>query len=145
MNMTYSKSGLDITKQFEGCSLSAYQDIAGIWTIGYGHVADVTQGQTITQDEADALLIQDMQKAVDCVNNSVIAELTQPEFDALVDFVFNVGCNGFRNSTMLRMLNRGDYSEAAGQFRHWEYAGGKIVAGLLRRRQAEAQEFGEDK
>ena len=140
--MTYSKSGLAVTESFEGCKLTAYQDIRGVWTIGYGHTGpDVTPGMTITAAQAEALLMDDISFSANCVNNCVNVALTQPEFDALVDFVYNVGCKNFANSTMRRMLNAEDYAGAAGQFALWDHAAGKVVAGLLRRRQAEMQEF----
>jgi len=141
-NLTYSTNGLALTEQFEGCRLTAYQDQVGVWTIGYGHTgSDVAPGLTITQAQAQALLLQDVNGAVDCVNNSVQVKLTQGEFDALVDFVFNVGAGAFKNSRMLRALNAGDFAGAASQFVLWDHAGGVAVPGLLRRRQAEAVLF----
>lgn len=140
--MEYSKSGFALTKGFESCCLTAYQDVKGIWTIGWGHTGtDVREGLTITQNQADALLMQDMQVAVNHVNHLVTVQLTQGEFDALVDFVYNVGGGNFADSTMLRYLNAGNYTGAAGEFERWSLSGGKQVAGLLRRRQAEEQEF----
>ena len=141
-NLTYSTKGLSLTEQFEGCRLTAYQDQVGVWTIGYGHTGpDVTAGMTITIDAAQALLGKDVSSAADCVNNLVEVTLTQEEFDALVDFVFNLGAGAFRGSTMLRDLNAGDFTSAAAQFDMWDHAGGAVVAGLLRRRQAEAELF----
>lgn len=91
-NLTYSVKGLALTEQFEGCRLTAYQDQVGVWTIGYGHTgADVTAGLTITGAQAQALLSQDVSSAAACVNNVVAVRLTQEEFDAMVDFVFNLG------------------------------------------------------
>jgi lysozyme len=140
--MTYSKSGLALTESFEGCKLTSYLDIRGVPTIGWGHTGpDVKVGQVITQAEADALLAEDTQFAVHCVNNAVTVQLTQPEFDALVDFVYNGGCGAFASSTMLRLINEGDAVAAAEQFDVWDWAGGVKVAGLLRRRQAESREF----
>jgi lysozyme len=141
-NLTYSTKGLALTAQFEGCSLSAYQDQVGVWTIGYGHTGpDVKPGLTITGAQAQALLAQDVSRAEACVNNVVAVKLTQEEFDALVDFVYNLGAGAFRGSTMLRDLNAGDFLGAASQFDRWDRAGGAVVAGLLRRRQAEAELF----
>jgi lysozyme len=141
-NLTYSTKGLSLTEQFEGCRLTAYQDQVGVWTIGYGHTGpDVTAGMTISIDAAQALLAKDVSSAADCVNNLVEVTLTQEEFDALVDFVFNLGAGAFRGSTMLRDLNAGDFTSAAAQFDMWDHAGGAVVAGLLRRRQAEAELF----
>jgi lysozyme len=142
MNMSYSQSGLALTEGFESCRLAAYQDLKGVWTIGYGHTGpDVNDGLTITQDQADALLLADVKNAEDHVNNLVTVALTQAQFDALVDFAFNCGCAAFAGSTMLKLLNQGDYSSAAAQLDLWDHASGKVVAGLLRRRQAETDEF----
>jgi len=141
-NLTYGGNGLALTEQFEGCRLDAYQDQVGVWTIGYGHTgSDVYSGLTITQDQAQDLLAQDVSSAAACVNNVVTIELSQDEFDALVDFVFNLGAGAFRGSTLLRDLNSGDTAAAAAQFDQWDHAGGAVVAGLLRRRQAEAALF----
>jgi lysozyme len=141
-NLTYSGNGLALTEQFEGCRLTAYQDQVGVWTIGYGHTgADVTPELTITQDHAQALLAHDVGSAAGCVNNVVTIDLTQAEFDALVDFVFNLGAGAFTRSTLLRDLNAGDFTHAASQFDVWDHAGGAVVAGLLRRRQAETAMF----
>ena len=143
-NFTYSGSDLVLTEQFEGCQLNAYQDVVGVWTIGYGHTGpDVSPGSTITQAKAVQLLQQDVASAAACVNQAVIVQLNQDEFDALVDFVFNVGRGAFQGSTMLRDLNSGDFADAAEQFDKWDHAGGKVVAGLLRRREAEQALFEE--
>jgi lysozyme len=140
--LTYSSNGLTLTEQFEGCNLTAYQDQVGVWTIGYGHTGqDVVSGLTITQDQAQDLLAQDVSSAAACVNRVVTIELEQDEFDALVDFVFNLGTGAFTESTLLRDLNSGDATAAAAQFDQWDHAGGAVVAGLLRRRQAETALF----
>lgn len=141
-NFTYSQDGLALTQQFEGCRLAAYQDQVGVWTIGYGHTGrDVTSGLTITQDQANALLASDIAGSSAYVNQVVNVALQQNQFDALVDFVFNLGRAAFGNSTMLRYLNAGNFAGAAGQFVLWDHAGGQVVLGLLRRRQAEAAMF----
>ncbi len=137
----HGESGLALTEQFEGCRLVAYLDQTGRPTIGYGHTAGVQLGDTCTEAQADAWLIQDIAWAVTEVNRLVTVTLTQPEFDALVDFVFNAGAGNFESSTMLKLLNAGQYSAAATQFDLWDHAGGQVVAGLLRRRQAETNEF----
>jgi lysozyme len=141
-NLTYSVNGLSLTEKFEGFSSNAYQDQVGVWTIGYGHTGpDVAAGRTITLAQAQALLAQDVSIAAACVNAVVTVKLTQQEFDALVDFVFNLGAGAFKGSTMLRNLNAGNFTSAAAQFDLWDRAGGAVVAGLLRRRQAEAALF----
>ena len=141
-NFKYSSTGLALTKQFEGCKLTAYQDQVGVWTIGYGHTGtDVKKGLTITEEQASILLAADVAWAVTCVNKSVKVTVNQNQFDALVDFVFNLGCANLGQSTLLRLLNSGDYSDAAKEFLRWNRAGGKVVAGLTRRRQAEMDLF----
>jgi lysozyme len=140
--MEYSKTGLALTEQFEGLSLSAYQDVTGIWTIGYGHTIGVYPGQTITQAEAEALLTADIAWAVSIVNQMVTTPLSQPIFDSLVDFTYNLGSGNFQHSTLLTLVNQGNFEAAAEQFDLWDHAsGGQVVAGLLRRRQAETDEF----
>lgn len=142
-NLSYDGNGLSITKNFENCKLAAYWDpYAKCWTIGWGHTGpDVQEGMSITQDEADTLLLQDTMRAQLTINTYVDVVLTQQEFDALVDFVFNCGPANFRESTMLKLLNAGKYHAAAAQLDEWDHAGGVELAGLLRRRQAETAEF----
>lgn len=133
--LEYSKDGLHLTEQFEGCCLVAYQDRGGVWTIGYGHTRGVYPGMTCTQGQADAWLQQDIQVAVAIVKHFVRVKLTQHEFDALVDFEFNTG--HLPGSTLLALLNKGKYDVAAQQFENWKFCKGQVVAGLLRRRVAE--------
>ena len=145
MGMQYSQNGLNFTEGFEGCKLAAYLDQGGVPTIGFGHTKGVQIGDTCTKDEANSYLLQDVQSAVDEVNRVVKVPLTQPEFDALVDFTFNEGDGAFSGSTMLRLLNSGDFVGCANQFDAWdkEHINGAsvVVAGLLRRRQGETGEF----
>lgn len=153
-NLSYSGKGEGLSKSFETLRLVAYDDkrpnyllqpgerILGTLTIGWGHTgADVFIGQTITEDEANALWEQDSKRAEIVVNTYVDVVLTQGEFDALVDLVFNIGSANFKNSTLLRLLNVGDYHGAANEIDKWDHAGGVVLAGLLRRRQAETVLF----
>jgi lysozyme len=141
-NFSYSDAGCDLTKKFEGLRLMAYQDQVGVWTIGYGHTGrEVHGGLAITQDQADVLLHSDLASAVACVNRAVTAEISQCQFDALVDFVFNLGCARLLGSTLLRHVNAGEFDLAAQQFLLWDHAGGVVVPGLLVRRQAEVAMF----
>jgi len=141
-NLAYGGKGLALTEQFEGCRLNAYQDQVGVWTIGYGHTGpDVIAGLTITQAQAQAYLQADVTSAADCVNRLVAVQLSQEEFDALVDFAFNLGSGALAGSTLLRLLNAGNFTAAAAEFDKWDRAGGVVVAGLLRRRTAEAALF----
>lgn len=139
--MNYSDAGLDLTEESEGCRLVAYQDSVGVWTIGYGHTKGVHAGMTCTQEQAEAWLREDIASAIADVNRLVKVPLTQGEFDALVDFDFNLGGGALRGSTLLRLLNEGDHASAAEQFERWDRAGGHVLAGLLRRRLAEEAEF----
>jgi lysozyme len=141
-NLTYSKTGLHLTEQFEGCRTSAYQDVRGVWTIGYGHTGpDVHNGLAISLDQAEELLLGDVSDAASCVNEAVLVALQQDEFDALVDFAFNCGTTALRGSTLLVDLNAGDFAKAADQFLGWDRCDGNVVAGLLRRRMAEQALF----
>ena len=142
--MNYSKNGLHLTENFEGLRLTAYPDPAthgDPWTIGYGSTKGVHQGMVITQEQAEQRLMDDVQSACDVVNSKVHTDLTQNEFDALVDFVFNVGAGNFAGSTLLKKINAGDMEEAALEFQKWDKAAGHVMAGLVRRRQAETDLF----
>jgi len=143
--MEYSKNGLKLTERFEGCRIEAYPDPGtggDPWTIGYGHTGpDVFPTLVITQEYAEKLLLEDVQKAVDNVNAKLKIEVSQDEFDALVDFAFNCGCRNLDNSTLLKKVNEGDHEAAAEEFLKWDKAGGHVMAGLLKRRQAEAALF----
>lgn len=141
--MSLSQAGLDMIKGFEGLRLTAYQDSAGVWTIGYGHTGpDVRPGMTITQARAEQLLRQDVARFEQAVRDAVRVPLTQNQFDALVSFSFNVGAGAFRGSTLLSKLNAGDYAGAQAEFGRWVHAGGQRLEGLVRRRTAEAELFG---
>ncbi len=98
-------------------------------------------GMTCTQEQAEQWLQEDVQSAVDAVNRLVTVQLTQNQFDALVDFTFNLGSGNLQSSTLLRLLNAGNYAGAAGEFEKWDKAGGQALPGLLRRRQAERDLF----
>lgn len=139
--MKYSGNTLSLVEKFEGCELQSYQDDGGVWTIGYGHTRNVYQGMKITLEEAEQYAAEDLQVAENCVNRLVSVSLTQGEFDALTDFVFNLGCVAFQNSTLLKLLNNREYNSAALQFARWDRCGGSVVAGLLRRRIAEENLF----
>lgn len=139
--MRYSKQGIDLTKQFESCRLTAYQDSRSVWTIGWGHTSGVEEGATCSQEQADQWLLDDVADAENAVNRLVKIGLTQEEFDSLVDFTFNVGVGAFHHSTLLAKLNDNDVQGSIDEFDKWDMAGGKVVAGLLRRRNAERALF----
>ncbi|MGI0011972.1 MAG: lysozyme [Nitrososphaera sp.] len=137
-----SDRGLELIRSFEGCKLSAYRDSGGVLTIGYGHTgADVKPGQMITDERATALLRADVARFETAVNDAAKVPLTQGQFDALVCFSFNVGAAALRKSILLRLVNVGDFAGAALQFQRWNKAGGKVLAGLIRRRTAERALF----
>lgn len=139
--MKYSRQGLTLTESFEGCRLVAYPDSVGVWTIGYGHTKGVVEGMTCTQAQAEQWLIEDVAEAEAAVNKLVHIAMSQEEFDALVDFVFNLGAGNFAKSALLVKLNARDIEGAADEFAKWDRAGGTEVAGLLRRRLAEKALF----
>lgn len=140
--MNISQKGINLIKNFEGCRLTAYKCPANILTIGYGHTgSDVHTGQKITQEEAEKLLRQDLIIHCNNVSKLVKVPLNQNQFDALVSFEYNVGYGAFMNSTLLKLLNQKKYKEASEQFGRWKFAGGKVLAGLVKRREAEKQLF----
>ena len=139
--MNYSPRGIALTKQFEGLRLASYRDSTGVLTIGYGHTGDVRPGQAISQNEADRLLVLDTGLAAGCVNRLVTVSLTQNQFDALVDFTFNLGCHRLLGSTLLKLVNEQQFNLAALEFLKWDWAGGQVVEGLRIRRTAEMELF----
>ena len=139
--MQYSGTGLALTEKSEGCSLTAYRDSGGVWTNGYGNTHGVVPGSTIKQQQAAADLGANIQNSVNDVNQLVTVQLTQGEFDALVDFDFNLGRGNLATSALLSRLNAGEFAEAAVQFDRWDLCDGTVLAGLLQRRQAETAEF----
>lgn len=139
---TTSARGRQLIKNAEGLRLEPYQDVAGYWTIGYGHLIRQDESFTsIDETEADTILAFDLNDAENCITNRVSVTLNQNQFDALVSFVFNVGCSNFTNSTLLKKLNAGDFEGAANEFKRWRYAGGEEYAGLIARREHEKNLF----
>lgn len=130
-----------LTQEFEGLRLEAYQDSVGVWTIGYGHTKGVKKGDKISKEQALIYLKEDMREAEEAVTTLVKVALTQNQYDALVDFTFNLGYGNLSKSTLLKFLNTGDYAGAWKEFQKWNKAGGKVLAGLVKRRQAEADLF----
>lgn len=144
--MQTSTTGRELITKFEGCILKAYWCPAGILTIGIGHTSadgspTVAAGMIITRDEADTILARDLLSFEDSVTRLVKVPLNQNQFDALISFTFNLGAGALKGSTLLRKLNAGDYAGAASEFAKWNKAGGKVLAGLTRRRTAEAELF----
>ena len=139
--MHTSQKGLDLIKSFEGLRLSAYKDVVGVVTIGYGTTSGVKMGDTITKERAEELLREDVRRFEGYVGRLVKVPLTQGQYDALVSFAYNLGPGALERSTLLDQLNRGDYDGAAEQFGRWVKAGGRTLAGLVRRRKAERALF----
>ncbi|EPV3661267.1 MULTISPECIES: lysozyme [Enterobacter cloacae complex] len=144
--MQTSDKGISLVKQFEGCKLTAYQDSVGIWTIGYGWTQPVDgkpirAGMTIKQETAERLLKTGLVSYESDVSRLVKVGLTQGQFDALVSFTYNLGARSLSTSKLLRKLNVGDYAGAADEFLRWNKAGGKVLNGLTRRREAERALF----
>lgn len=139
--MNISQPGLDFIKDFEKLRLDAYQDEAGVWTIGYGHTGGVHAGDECTEEEADEMLMWDLAEAEDGVRMNVDVDLEQHEYDSLVSFAFNCGVPAFHSSTLLRLLNQGNKRAAALQFKRWNKSGGHVSNGLIRRREGERKMF----
>lgn len=131
----------ELIKSFEGLELEAYLCPADIWTIGYGHTGNVKEGDRITKAEAEALLDKDLRTFRNGVKRLVKVTLNENQFGALVSFAYNLGLGSLQNSTLLKMLNAGDYTGAADQFLRWNKSGGKVLTGLVRRREAERAVF----
>lgn len=143
-NLIISQTGLDCVKGFEGYSGTAYLCPAGVPTIGYGHTSSVTMASvknmySITRSEAEKLLREDLGTAEDAVNKLVEVDLTQNQFDALVSFTFNVGAGAFKRSTLLKKLNAGNYDAVPVELMRWTRGGGKVLTGLVKRREKEAE------
>lgn len=146
--MKTSKQGLNLITELEGLRLKSYKDVAAHWTIGVGHLLTKDELKTgkvngiywrngITREQAISILGNDADAAERAVNQHVEVPLSQHQFDALVSFVFNVGSGAFKKSTLLRKLNTGDYKAVPSEMKRWRKAGGKVVKGLVNRRNKE--------
>jgi lysozyme len=142
--MQMSQEGIDaLLKKFEGCKLKAYRCPAGICTIGYGHTSaagapEVKDGMTITQKDADDILRRDLVKFETAVFGMVHQPLTQHQFDVLVDFAYNAGVGALQKSTLLKKVNAAQFDDVPAELMKWTKGGGKVLPGLVRRRQAES-------
>ena len=139
--MKISNTGIDLIKHFEGCELEAYKCAAGVWTIGYGHIKDVYPRMKITQEQAEEMLVHELTEYENYINDCVTVPMSENQFDAMVSWVFNLGVGNLKASTLLKVLNAGDYKGVPEQIMRWNKAGGKVLEGLTRRRQAEADLF----
>ncbi len=135
--MKTSQKGIDFIKRHEALRLNAYLDAAGVWTIGYGHTSTAKKGMTITEAEAEKLLVDDLKHAEDEINSHNLP-LKQHQFDALASFVFNVGTGAFRTSTLLKRIKIDvNHPDIPNQLNRWIYVGGKVLSGLVKRRRQE--------
>lgn len=151
--MQLSTQGIALIKQFEGLRLSSYRDAAGVWTIGYGSTRyhdgkPVRPGdRLVNEQQASALFSNTLGQYEEAVNNDVKVPLTQNQFDALVSFTYNEGTGALKMSTLLKKLNTGDYTGAAGEFLVWnkitdaETGAKRICEVLIERRKAEMNLF----
>tara|TARA_B100000212_G_C27359531_1_gene527555 strand:+ start:508 stop:951 length:444 start_codon:yes stop_codon:yes gene_type:complete len=139
--MKISKEGIALIKKFEGIELEAYQDSVGVWTIGYGHTKGVKEGDNISLKKAEEMLEEELVEYEGYINNMVELGLEQNQFDALVAWVYNLGPTNLRESTLLKVLNQGLFDEVPFEIKRWNKAGGQVLNGLVRRREAEALLF----
>ena len=146
--MKVNDAGLTLIKDFEGFRSNWYLDPVGVWTIGYGHTDSAgspkystSKGLKLTEAEATAILARDLARYEADVTRLVKVPLNENQFGALVSFTYNLGAGNLASSTLLRKLNAGDYTGAAGEFPKWVKAGGKTLNGLVRRRAAEQALF----
>ena len=139
MAMKTSSKGVSLIKSFEGCRLKAYKCPAGVWTIGYGHTAGVKEGDTITQEQADEYLRNDLAKYEKAVlNYDSIYHFNQNQFDALVSFTYNCGVGNLKNLTQ---SGKRTLAQISTKLPLYNKAGGVVLRGLQRRRAAEKELF----
>jgi lysozyme len=139
--MKISEEGISLIKKFEGCELSAYKDAVGIPTIAYGRIKNVGMGDSCTKEQAEDWLAEEMPEYEGYINDQVNVDLTQNQFDALCSWVYNLGPSNLKKSTLLKVLNKEEYEDVPEQIIRWNKAGGKVLEGLTRRREAEALLF----
>ena len=139
--MKTSAEGIALIKKFEGLELDSYQCSANVWTLGYGHTQGVAEGDSCSEEEAEIILVNDLKEFETYVNALVDVELDQNQFDALVAWTFNLGPTNLRTSTLLKKLIAGDYNDVPSEIKRWNRAGGQVLDGLIRRREAEALLF----
>lgn len=133
---------VELIKEAEGLRLEAYLPTPNdVWTIGYGHTKTAKSGMRITKAGAEELLLHDLAWVEATIDKYVKVPLNQNQYDALASFIYNVGASAFRKSTLLKLLNAGDYEGAAEQFPRWNKQKGKVLRGLTARRQKEKTLF----
>tara|TARA_Y100000361_G_C11050372_1_gene284830 strand:+ start:226 stop:651 length:426 start_codon:yes stop_codon:yes gene_type:complete len=139
--MEISEKGIDLIKEFEGLELVSYLCPAKVWTIGYGHIKGVEEGMEWTEEQAEGALKEELLGFCKYVEEYVKVPLNQNQFDALVSWTYNLGPTNLKQSTMLKVLNEGNYDEVPEQIKRWNKARGQVLNGLVRRREAEAELF----
>tara|TARA_S200000501_G_scaffold43566_1_gene35275 strand:- start:1545 stop:2006 length:462 start_codon:yes stop_codon:yes gene_type:complete len=140
--MKTSGEGIELIKFYEGCELESYQCSADVWTIGYGKTSGVQEGDTCTQEQAEEYLADDLFKFEKTIHKLVNVPLRQNEFDALVSWTYNLGGTNLRESTLLIRINDNTPSsrnDIPYQIKRWNRAGGEVLDGLVKRREAEAK------
>ena len=143
--MKTSNYAIESIKQFEGCKLTAYKCPANVWTIGYGHTKNVTSGMKITQVQADNFINSDI-SPIELFLNRQNLNLKQSQYDALVDFIFNLGINNFKNSTLYKLIKAKSSDEKiCAEFMKWVHSGKKVLPGLVKRRQWECEQWNKNK
>ncbi|MBQ7514495.1 MAG: lysozyme [Prevotella sp.] len=139
--MTTSNKGKQLIKDYEGLRLKSYMCPAGVPTIGWGHTKGVKMGQTITEAQAEDLLVEDI-APIERLLNVLGINFRQEQFDALVSWIFNLGAGNFTNSTLCKRIMQGAADEEiTDQIVKWTYSSGKQLVGLMKRRVAEANMF----
>ena len=136
--MTPSQKCIDLVKYFEGFEDKAYLCPANVWTIGYGRTRNVKEGDIVSEPQAERDLQEELIEFGEQVHRVVDSELTQQEFDALTSWTYNLGVGNLQSSTLLKKLNAGDKDSVPSEMLRWNKAAGKVLAGLTKRRQAEA-------
>lgn len=141
-----NQAGIELIKRWEGCKLKAYKDVAGVWTVGYGLTSragfiEVGANTTVTQAEADWFLEQVVNRFAKDIRPAITQPINDNQFAAFVSLAYNIGVSAFKRSSALRHFNNGDLDKVPDAMRLWKKAGGKVVQGLINRREAEVQLF----
>ena len=137
--MKVSQDCIDLVKFFEGFEAKAYLCPASVWTIGYGRTRNVREGDVVNEKQAERDLLEELEEFGEQVLNTVQVPLLQNQFDALTSWTYNLGVGNLQSSTLLKELNSRKYIAAGKEILRWNKAGGKVLAGLTRRREAEAK------
>jgi lysozyme len=139
--MKTNQAGIDLIKRFEGCRLSVYKDAVGLNTVGWGHRTNLPVGTHISQPEADTTLLADIAEREQELDDLLTVELNPNQYSALISFVYNLGIDALSRSTLLRLVNAEEFQLASQEFSKWCRAGGKVLSGLVARREKEKDLF----